>query len=661
MFENSEEDTKDFVARIKRVYFCIAAAFLIIFSRLWFLQIIQGDELREFSEKNRVKEVKIRAPRGLILDREGRILVDNIAGHDAVIYPQYTLNIEDTASQLGTILNIESAEIVNAVSVSRRKNGVSKPVTIKENLSLEEVYRIKKIRIDYPGLDVEERILRYYPLEQNGAQMLGYVAEISKKQIGHYNKKNNPPVPLQQGDLVGQSGLEEVWDLSLRGQDGIGFIEVDAHGREAPKQNKAFLELKPRAEVSGNNLVLTIDKDIQLAAEKAMLEQKDKIGPRIGGIVAMKTNGEILAWVNTPSFNPNRFARGISNNLWSKLINDQFKPLRNKVIQDHYSPGSTIKPIIASAALQEKIIKPTTIVSAPGQMKFGNRVYHDTLRGGHGEITVYRAIESSSNIFFYKMGIQLQIDAMSKYAKLFGLGQKTGIDLSNEVAGNFPSREWKLKTKGEPWQPGENLSNAIGQSYVLTTILQMTLAYNAIGTEGNLVKPLLVKRVVSPNGQLKAEYEPKILRDISTPTADDPTYVDKKNLEVIREAMRRVANAEHGTARHWKIPGIEMAGKTGTSQVMSFSAEEIYKRCESRPITQRHHGSYIAFAPFVNPEIIVGALTEHSCHGNVGSTPVVRDVILAYVQKYHPELLKVKNPIIKEVTPIIEEINEVGE
>lgn len=657
-FETSEEDVRELGPRFKIVYAALAFTLISLFIRLWYLQIVSGDELREYSEKNRVKENKIRAPRGLILDREGRILVDNITGYDATISPQYADDLEDTAEDVGQILGIEPDKIVEAVKISRKKNGPSAPVLVKENLTLEEVYRLKRVRIDHPGLNVDEMVLRFYPLDQNGAQLFGYVGVVSKKQLEQYNAKYLGKAVLQQDDIIGQSGLEEVWDLDLRGKNGLNYVEVDAHGRMSPTQNKAFLEIKPQPAVPGHNIVLTIDKDIQEAALKAMLEQNDRVGPRIGALVALKTNGEILAWVNTPSFNPNRFARGISNDMWGALINDPFKPLRNKVIQDHYSPGSTIKPIVALAALQENVLTPSTIIDAPGQMKFGNRIYHDSLRQGHGRINIYQAIEQSSNIFFYKMGIALGIDNIAKYAKMMGLGQKTGIDISNEAPGVFPTEEWKQKQKGEAWQPGENLSNAIGQGFVLINLLQMTLAYNTIGTMGKLYKPVLVKKIIDENQKVLKEFGPTIVRDV---TADNNgVHIDKKNIEVVREAMRRVANEEHGTAHWWKIPGVEMAGKTGTSQVMSFSADDIYSKCETRPFMQRHNGLFIAFAPAENPEVIVGVLAEHACHGNVGAAPIVRDVVRAYIEKYRPELITKKGPA-KELKPIIIQDEETDE
>lgn len=360
----------------------------------------------------------------------------------------------------------------------------------------------------------------------------------------------------------------------------------------------------------------------------------------------MKSNGEILAWVNTPSFDPNSFTTGISRSLWDKLNNDPFKPLRNKVIQDHFSPGSTFKPIMAVAALQEKIISPSTLVFSPASLKFGRRLYHDHSKHGYGHISVFEALERSSNVFFYQMGIKLGIDKMSAYAKALGLGERTMVELPNEVSGLIPTREWKLRAKGEDWQLGENLSTAIGQGFVLATALQMAVAYNTIGLEGKVVRPMIVKKILGPDNKMIKEFEASILRDVSEEPYDD-ILVDKKTFQTVKEGMRRVANGAAGTARWWKVPGVEMAGKTGTSQVRSFSAEEIYDKCENRPISQRHHGWYVAFAPAKNPEITVAVLAEHACHGNTGGAPIARDVVLAYMQKYHPEMLKKDDPSAK--------------
>jgi penicillin-binding protein 2 len=346
-----------------------------------------------------------------------------------------------------------------------------------------------------------------------------------------------------------------------------------------------------------------------------------------------------LAWVSTPSFDPNEFSTGISPQVWSKIVNDPFKPLRNKVIQDHTSPGSTFKPLVALAALEEKLVTPTTIVNCPGSLKFGRRLYHDHLKGGHGNITIYEALERSSNVFFYKMGISLGIEKMYNYISPLGIGSKSGIELSREVSGLMPNSEWKKAAIGEEWQLGENLSTAIGQGFITATPLQMAIAYNTIGTEGNVVKPMLIKKIMNQEGQTIKEFEAQTLRNVQQKTQTG-TSISEATFKVVKEGMRRVANGDRGTAKWWKVPGVEMAGKTGTSQVMSFSADQIYAKCETRPLHMRHHGWFVAFAPADKPEITIAALAEHSCHGSTGAAPVVRDIVLAYFKKYHPEIIE---------------------
>lgn len=642
---NPEEEAKEYLPRYRILYVAVSVVAVLVVSRLWYLQVIEGSELRRFSEKNRVKETKIPAPRGLFLDRNGKVLVDNLPGFEATISPQYATHLDETAQAVGQILNIPPSRIVQDVKRSRYRNGPFQPVKIKENLTLDQVYSLKMLRWDHPGLNINETILRHYPIGPAASQVLGYVGEISKEQISRFNKTLKEDQYFEQGDIIGKSGLEEIWDQDIRGTDGVSFVEVDARGREAANETASFLGFEPIEAIPGSNLILTIDRDIQEVAFKAM-HREDALGNRIGGVVAMKSNGEVLAWVNTPSFDPNEFSAGISATLWAKLVNDPFKPLRDKIIQDHFSPGSTFKAVVALAALQEKVITPTTYVSAPGFLKFGRRIYHNHAKGGEGNITIFDALERSSNVFFYKMGIALGIDRMALYAKGLGLGSRTGIELNNEVPGLVPTTDWKVKTIGEEWQPGENLSNAIGQGFVLATALQMAIAYNAIGLGGKVVKPYLVSKVISQDNKVLKEYSPKVVRDLSDPA--NPAYIDPKNFDVVREGLRRVANGAHGTGRFWKIPGIEMAGKTGTSQVMSFAADQIYKDCSSRPIQQRHHGWFVVFAPAQKPEIAVAVLAEHACHGNTGGAPVARDIIETFFKKYHPDMLKTEQTRAKQ-------------
>ncbi len=633
-YVNNPEAAKEYVPRYRPIYLILALTFLSFASRLWYLQIIKGTELREFSEKNRIKEIKLTAPRGLVFDREGRILIENLAAYDAVILPQYVEDLERTSKALSEAIGMESDKILQKVHKRRKQMGPFAIVKVKENLTLDEVFRVQMLRIDYPGVEVRENIIRSYPLGPNGAQLFGYVAEISKKQLPILNQQFKEKFNFEQGDLIGKSGVEELRDIELRGRDGYSFIQVDAHGRElAPTDNKILgQQVKDIEATPGHNIQLTIDRDLQEVAYKSFTDLE-----RTGAIVAMKSNGEILAWVSTPSFDPNEFSKGISPELFSKMINDPFKPFRNKVIQDHTAPGSTFKPLMAITSLEEKVITPATIVNCPPILRFGNRPYHDHLKGGFGNISVIEAIERSSNVFFYKMGISLGVDRIFKYISLFGLGNRTNVELKRENGGLLPSSEWKKKTLGEEWQPGETLSTAIGQGFVTVTPLQMAVAYNAIGTEGKVVKPFLIKKLIDPRGQVIEEHSPEVVRDLQQ-IQPNGVKISDETFKTVKEAMRRVVQGDRGTAKFWRVPHVEMAGKTGTSQVRSFAADDIYTECTSRPLRMRHHGWFVAYAPADKPEIAVAILAEHACHGSTGAAPVVRDIVQTYMKKTHPEL-----------------------
>lgn len=630
----NEQEAKEYAPRYRLLYSLVFAVVALFSLRLWYLQIINGTELRTFSEQNSIKETKIPAPRGIIYDRNGEILVENLPGFEVTMSPQYLSNLEETATAVAKALSLQPDHIVQMVKKSRKMNGPFLPVRIKDHLSRDEIFNLEILKLEYSGIDIRENVVRSYPLGENGAQLFGYVGEISKRQLPILNEKYKGKVRFQQGDVIGKAGLEEILDLTLRGTDGISVQQVDARGREASGSSKLLGSLAGIQQATpGNNIILTIDKDIQEAAYNSFNGQG-----RIGGAVAMKTNGEILAWVSGPSFDPNEFSTGISTQLWSKLINDPDRPLRNKVIQDHNSPGSTFKPLIALAALNENVLSPQTVVACPGSFRFGSRTYHDHLRGGHGNLVITQAIERSSNVFFYKMGIALGIDRMFKYCDALGIGRKTDIELQGERSGLMPSAAWKKDTIGEDWQPGENLSVAIGQGFVLTTPLQMAVAYNAIGTYGKVVKPFVIRKILSPDNRVLDEFDAKVVRDLGDPSS--PVHVKREVFETVKKGLRLVVNGDRGTARgSGRLPFIELAGKTGTSQVMSFSADQIYAKCEERPKHQRHHGWFVGYAPADHPEIVFGILAEHACHGSSEAAPVAREIVRAYVTKYHPEWL----------------------
>jgi penicillin-binding protein 2 len=366
-------------------------------------------------------------------------------------------------------------------------------------------------------------------------------------------------------------------------------------------------------------------------------------------------NGEVLAWASAPSYDPNEFSRGIAAKLWSDLASDPFQILRNKVIQTHTPPGSTFKAIVALAALQEKVVNPSTTYYCRGFLKFGRRNYHCHLKQGHGDVNVYQALEQSCDVYFYRVGIALGIDKIAKYASALGIGRRTLVNLIGEVPGLMPTSEWKKKARGEEWQPGENLSNAIGQGFVLTSPLQVAVAFGAIGTDGKIFRPLVAKKVLDTDDKVVKEYSHELLRDLSDPATEG--HISPENFEIVKKGLKLVVNGEKGTARRTNIPGVEIAGKTGTVQLFSLSADQVFAKCENRPLKQRHHGWFVGYAPADKPLIVVSVLAEHACSGSGGAAPIARDVFLAYFQKYHPEMLKAdkNNPIKAAIVPVVNE------
>jgi penicillin-binding protein 2 len=635
--ENSE-DVKEYQDRYSYLYGLVILTFLLLISRLWFLQIIKGNELRRFSEQNQIKEEKNPAPRGMLLDRNGEILVDSLPTFNVTLTPQYLVSIEKTAEDVARALHLNKDDIVDKVRSSRRQNGVFKPVRIKENISRDEVAVVERMKVDTPGLKVEMAIKRNYLLGENGAQLFGYTGEISKEELPILNVGKNPDAKFKAGDLIGKAGLEKKWDSEVRGVDGARFVEVDARGREVLAGKDLVIGGFPTGSdyIPGHKMTLTIDRDLQQVAYDSF-----KKNDRIGSIVALDPrSGEILALVNAPSFDPNNFSTGIPPDIWAQLVNDPYKPLRNKVVQDYFPPGSTFKAIVAIAALQEKIITPQTTFFCPGFLKFGKRPYHCHLERGHGSVNIYQALERSCDVYFYHLGILLGIDRIAKYARKLGIGSRTGILLDNERAGLMPDSEWKRKTFGEEWQPGENLSNAIGQGFISVTPLQLVSAYAGIANEGIIYRPYLVKKIEDIDGQVRAEFAPQILHDAKVAEGPDDVTISQETFDIVKKGLNQVFNGEHGTGHHYNIPGLEMAGKTGTVQLFQMAADKIYLHCENKPLKQRNNGWMVAFAPTDKPQIAIAIHAEHACHGTAAG-PIVKDLMMAYFKKYAPEYLKV--------------------
>lgn len=608
--------------RATQVANIILVCFGIILLRLWYLQVYKGDQYHKFSIQNRLRKEIVRAPRGMIYSANKQLLVDNIPRFDAVLTRQYLKNKDETFNRLAAILNMDVKDIKSIIK-KHSSQARYRPIIIKKNISLDEVAQIETENAFLPGVSVDTFISREYVDGEVGAHLLGYISEISQQQLPKYRSRDKLDYHL--GDFIGQFGIEEEMDKTLRGDNGFEYVEVDALGRKKKYINtdNLFQGIQDRMPRPGQNLKLTIDRDLQIAAYEALKGKS-------GSLVAIDVDtGKILSMVSTPAFDPSQFSRGLTTEYWNSLITNEENPLRDRSIQEHFSPGSTFKPFTAIAALEEGIINPNTKIRCHGTYRLGRRVYHSWKRWGTEKVNIRDALMQSCNIFFYKAATDMDIDSLAKYAKMFGFGQRSGISLPREVSGLIPTKEWKLKRNGIPWQQGETLSCSIGQSYVLTSTLQLANAYAALATKGKLFKPYVVDEVFDYNGKLIKKYEPELIREIEL---KDSTW------NAVREGLHRVVNQPKGTAWWRRGFGNNMAGKTGTSQVIrAQSAENLYSKCSEMPYEFRHHGVFVAFAPYDDPKIAVAALVEHGCGGSTAAAPVVEKVVSQYMQKYLPE------------------------
>ncbi len=624
-FLGQEEQIREFQDRFKYVYVAVLIGFGFLLSRLVFLQILNGEKMRHYSEENRIKRVKIAAPRGMIFDRNRKILIDNHPAFDLEIIPQYLRESKQTdpvVAQLAKLVNMPKEEI-HAILKKHRQQPAFMPVKIKTDLTRDEVAAIESWKISMPGVQVSEEIKRTNVHAEIASHLLGYIGEVNSHELPTLNKNGES---YKLGDSIGKFGLEQRMEHILRGVNGERLVEVDALGRTKLGKSKGrFLEGElEKPAIPGKNLILTIDQDLQEAATKAFGEQ-------IGSLVAIDPrNGEILAMISRPSFDPTEFARGISHSLWKKIITNENRPLRDRTLQDHYPPGSTFKVVTAIAALEEGLIDENTTFHCSGSMRFGNRPYHCHKRQGHGEVNVVSAITQSCDIFFWRVIQKFKtIDDLAKWAVHLGLGSKTGINLAREVPGLIPTEAWKQKRFNQPWHPGDSLPVAIGQGYVLTTTLQLANLYASIANGGTQYRPYLVKEIESNDGQVLQAFKPDVV---------DQTRLQQRSYDLVKKGLWGVVNSPNGTTYSKRLPGMDFVGKTGTAQVIRLSADRIYGKCQNMRFRDRHHGLFAGYAPVNDPKIAVAVIVEHGCSGSGAAAPIAREVVKTYLEKYYPDL-----------------------
>ena len=470
----------------------VCAAFALVGLRLWYLQVERGAQMRYYSEKNRIRLVRVPAPRGVVYDRNGEILVDNRPSFDVVFVPEDAgERRRQVLKTLAGYLGEEEAGLHPGVHAAGSDRERYQGIVLRRDVDWQGVVALETHQLDLPGVSLRVAPKRYYPFGPLAAHLLGYVGEVSKSELAQDDGD------YLGGDMVGKAGLEKAFDKDLRGEPGDQQVEVDALGRRV-----RVLQEEP--DRSGGTLTLTLDRDLQEAADRAL-------GEADGAIVALDPrSGEVLAMVSHPAYDPNVFARGIRSAEWRALVEDKKHPLNNRAVQGVFPPGSTFKVAVATGALEEAVVTPFTGVTCAGGIPFGKHFFRCWKKGGHGPVNLHKAIVESCDVFFYQVGRRLGVDGIAEYAHRLGLGLPTGIALPHEQIGTIPDTEWKRRRFGQPWFEGETLSVAIGQGYVTATPLQMANLAATMANGGTRRRPFYVKRVVSPDGTV-LEVEPEVL------------------------------------------------------------------------------------------------------------------------------------------------------
>src|ERR1700732_4363296 len=598
-------DEKVSGSRLPAVQYIILVIFLVLAYGLWRLQVVQSEFYAALAEKNKTREVPILAPRGKILDRDGRVIVDNYPSFTALLLRDSTRDLTGDADLIAQGLHLDPKEVRERL---RKFAGTPQyqPIYLKEDITQDELAFIEAHRNELPELATIVAHRRVYGRNGFMAHLVGYVGEVSEQMLNQARWELYNP-----GDVVGKSGVELQYNQVLMGKNGSRQVLVNSKGKEVG-------ELDQKPAIPGHNLKLTLDIDLQIAAEEAM-------GDKNGAMIAMDPrNGEILAMVSRPTFDPNDFAVRISRGEWNKLVTDPAKPLLNKAIQAQLAPGSTFKILMSVAGWQEGIAQ-TLNVHCNGGATFYGRRFGCWVKTGHGAVDLTRAIYQSCDVFFYTLAEKLGIDRISKYATAMGLGQKTGIDLPEEASGVMPSEEWKIRNFKQKWYAGETISVGIGQGAVATTPVQLMRAISAISMDGRMVVP----HVDSPTG-LPPEY---LETHHYTDVTNIPINPDGFNL--ITDAMARVLLPE-GTAPSAHVPGVDIAGKTGSAQIVSLAVRALHQNNEAL----NQNGWFVGFTPRRNPDIIVAVLFEGGEHGKLAAR-LATQVIKAYVDKQRRQPTKV--------------------
>lgn len=612
------DDQKFLTFRINALLWAIVIAFVFLAGSFWFVQGVQAEKYRNLSESNALREMVVPAKRGLIYDRSGqKILADN--------QPAYSITLDRLVMRtsvkndaahlpkligfLATVLGVTPAEIEARFEKSRQ-SAITHPYTLAEDLTMPQVAAIQAQSIPFPELNVEPVQRRNYPYNTMAAHVMGFLGEVSDKDL--VKRKE-----LRQGDLTGKRGVELLYDEYLRGHDGAQYWEYDSHGRRLAEFRAARKEPVP-----GDNVHLTLDFDLQRRAEQYFVDNEF-----VGSAVALDPrNGEVLAMVSSPAFNPNVYSKRFNPEVWKTIVSNPFKIELNRAIQGLYSPGSIFKAVMAMAGLSEGVIEKGTEFYCGGSAVFFGRRFRCYNKNGHGDVSVSNALKVSCDIFFYNTGARLGVDAISRYARNFTFGEVSQIDLDGEKAGIVPSTEWAQQKQHRKWYPSETISVAIGQGPLIVTPLQVANMMAAIANGGTVFQPHVVRFIdhVQPDGSLKRfQVEPRVLHKVNfSPAA----------LEMVKLGLWKVVNEDGGTGSNARVAGLDISGKTGTVQVI---AQHGWVKTEGLPFRSKDHAWFASFAPRDTPEMVVVVFVEHGGHGGADAAPLAK---MLYASHFRQQL-----------------------
>lgn len=577
----------------------VTALFFLLLTRLWYLQIVKAEDFQSKSESNRLRMVPVAASRGTIFDRNGTVLVSNRPSFSVAVIPQEVKDRDALLNQLSAYLGIDRGELLQKWEKGKGRARYY-PIVLASGITRDQLELLEENRLWLPGLEIEVKPVRQYEVGVLASHLLGYIGEISDEEL-----KSEEYSGYFSGDYIGKSGIERSWERLLHGRDGGRQIEVDARGR-------ILRTISENPPVVGASLVLTIDAELQKRTEQSFGEQA-------GAAVVIDVNtGEILAFSSNPDFDPALFAGRMPPEKWKEYLEDKRHPLENKALKGQYPPGSTYKIITALAGLEEGLINERTSVVCKGSYTLGGSTFGCWDRKGHGTVNLKRALKESCDVYFYQLGEKLGIDKIAAYSRALALGAPMGIGLDNEKGGLIPTSEWKQKRHKKKWLQGDTLPASIGQGYVLMTPIQLASMIASVATDGVVYRPHLIKRVIDQDGRVLQELKPEVLTRAG---------ISPRSFRLVKEGLSAVVNEGGGTGGRARLYEVQVAGKTGTSQVV-----KLRDRKGSIPYQYRDHALFVAFAPYDKPQVAVAVVVEHGEHGGGAAAPIAGSILRAYFE-----------------------------